>query len=88
MTQPSTKSINLAKALREDLAGDNLPRSFAKLYSQYTKLRAGQEGISGWHTKEAVDRLQDAMRLLECAFACCGCVSTSWLSSTFKRLIK
>src|SRR5258708_2088388 len=68
MTQPSSKTIDFAKALREELAGSNLPRSFAKLYSHYTRLRAGQEGLASWRAKEAADRLQDAIRLLECAF--------------------
>ena len=68
MTQPSNKSIELAKALREELAGTNLPRSFAKLYSHYTRLRAGQAGLMNWRDKEAGDRLQDAIRLLESAF--------------------
>ncbi len=81
MTQPGSKTIDVAKALREELAGSNLPRSFAKLYSQYTRLRAGQAGLSSWHAKEATDRLHDAMRLLEGAFIERDAEISSWSDS-------
>src|SRR6266849_6507524 len=81
MTQPSIKSIELARTLREELAGANLPRPFAKLYSLYTRLRAGQAGLSSWHAKESVDRLQDAIRLLDGAFIERDAEISSWSDS-------
>lgn len=68
MTYPSTETLSLAALLRENLAGSNLPPQIAKLYSQYTKLREGQKGLTRWGQEETTDRLTDAVRLLEAAF--------------------
>jgi replicative superfamily II helicase len=68
MVQPSEKTLNLAKKLKKELASPSLSPSFAKLYSQHTRLREGQLGLSGWQKDEAAHRLNDAMRLIEVAF--------------------
>src|SRR6266567_8079951 len=68
MAQPTSEIVKLAEKLRENLAGTNLPRSFARLYSHHTRLRAGQTGLPSWQGEEATDRLNDAIRLLEVAF--------------------
>ncbi|GLV59863.1 helicase [Dictyobacter sp. S3.2.2.5] len=68
MTLSADDIIELARKLRESFAGTNLPPSFAKLYSQYTRLRANQPGLSSWQREEATERLNDAISLLEAAF--------------------
>lgn len=69
MAQPSKETLTLAKKLREDLAGTTIPKSLAKLYSQHTRLGAGRLGLANWSEKETTDCLDDALRLLEAAFA-------------------
>lgn len=68
MTQPSVETANLASALINNLAGSSLPPSFAKLYSHHTRLRENQPGLSSWSQNEALDRLNDVVRLVEAAF--------------------
>jgi hypothetical protein len=68
MVQPSLETTNLASALINDLAGSSLPPSFAKLYSHHTRLRENQPGLSSWSQDEALDRLNDMVRLVEAAF--------------------
>ncbi len=68
MTKPSTESIELAENIRKDLAGADLPRSYAILYSQYTRLSANRPSLSRWQESDALDCLNDAMRLLDAAF--------------------
>ena len=68
MVQPSEETLNLAQKLKKELANSSLSQSFAKLYSQHTRLREGQLGLSGWQKDEETHRLNDAMRLIEVAF--------------------
>lgn len=68
MAQTSKDVLGLAAQLRETHAGNNLTPAFAKLYSQYTRLKEGQPGLSGWRENEEIVRLNDAIRLLEIAF--------------------
>lgn len=56
----------LAKEIRESLAERGLPPSFAKLYSQHTRLGTGQSGLQNWRSDETLLRLHDAMRLTAC----------------------
>jgi len=69
MIQPSKETLNLASKLREDLAGTKFPKSLAKLYSQHTLLEAGSLGLVSWTETETAVCLDDALRLLETAFA-------------------
>src|SRR5579872_6129856 len=64
-SQPSRETLNLVRQLRRSLASSNLPRHFAKLYSQYTLVRAGGKGLQSWREADTLDRLNEAMRLLE-----------------------
>jgi hypothetical protein len=68
MTLSSSDTLALATRLREELAGSSLPPSFAKLYSQHTRLQANASGLGGWRADEASQRLQDVQRLIEAAF--------------------
>jgi len=68
MTLSTDDIVQLAQELRKNLAGTNLSRPVAKLYSHYTRLRSGKAGLPSWQVSESVDRLNDAMRLLEAAF--------------------
>jgi len=68
MAQNSSETVTLASALIDSLASQSLTPCFAKLYSQYTRLREHQPGISGWTSDEAEGRLNDVMRLIEAAF--------------------
>src|SRR5260221_1029529 len=69
MAQPSRETLNLAGKLRESLAGATIPKTLAKLYSQHTLLGAGQSGLVNWLETETSECLNDALRLLEAAFA-------------------
>lgn len=60
-------NLNLAKKLREGMAESGLPRLFAKLYSQHSRLQAGMPGLAGWGQGEAEQRLTDAARLIQAA---------------------
>ncbi len=59
--------LGLARALSERMAGGALTPAFAKLYSQHTRLDAGQPGLRQWRTSEAANRLDDAVRLVDAA---------------------
>lgn len=68
-TQPSSETLDLAGKLRENLAGATISKSLARLYSEHTLLGAGGSGLVSWSSTETTDRLDDALRLLEAAFA-------------------
>ncbi|MGV0105069.1 Helicase ATP-binding domain-containing protein [Nostoc sp. DSM 114160] len=78
MTQPSNEVIALATELQNSLAGSKLTPAIAKLYSQHTRLRAGEKGLTGWREDEAGERLNDAMRLIEAAFIQRETGDTNW----------
>lgn len=67
ITQPSSETLQLARGIRQRLAGSNLPRSLARLYSHSTLLLARQTGLPSWQQNETSERLHDAMLLLEAA---------------------
>lgn len=81
MTQLSNQTLELARKLRENLAGTNLPRTFAKLYSQHTRLSEKQSGLQSWQEEEMIECLNDAIRLLEAAFIERGSGNESWRDS-------
>src|SRR6266536_727128 len=81
MTLSTDDIVKLARDLRENFAGSNLPRPLAKLYSQYTRLRAGQSGLPSWQGEETTDRLNDAVGLLEAAFIEKEVENISWRDS-------
>src|SRR5437870_1759253 len=81
MTLPKSEIEQLAQELRKSLAGTNLPRPLAKLYSHYTRLRTGQAGLPSWQAEETTERLNDAMRLLEAAFVEKDAGADSWQES-------
>lgn len=56
----------LAREVRESLAERGLPPSFAKLYSQHTRLSTNQPSLQNWRENESWLRLHDAMRLTAC----------------------
>ena len=58
---------NLADRVQEELVGRGMPPRVAKLYSQHTRLRANQPGLSGWRHDEAAARLDDAVQLIHVA---------------------
>lgn len=68
MKLSASEIVASAKELRESFAGANLPRPFAKLYSQYTQLSFGLSGLQSWQADETSDRLNDAVGLLNAAF--------------------
>ena len=59
------KTIEILRSIRSELASDALPPSFAKLYSQYTRLRMNQPGLKGWRDKEFSERLTDVVALID-----------------------
>ncbi len=56
---------DLARTVSNRLAGGALTPACAKLYSQHTRLDAGQPGLRSWRASEAEVRLQEAVRLIE-----------------------
>ncbi|WP_042356716.1 DEAD/DEAH box helicase [Bacillus rubiinfantis] len=59
------KTIEYLKSIRSELASAVLPPSFAKLYSQYTRLSMKQPGLKGWRDNEFSNRLADAITLID-----------------------
>lgn len=55
----------IARNIIGQLAGERLPPAFAKLYSQHTRLGSGQPGLGMWGENEALDRFNDALRLID-----------------------
>lgn len=68
MAFPSQETLNLARILISSQAGGDLPPNFARLYSQHTRLRERQRGLSSWHSGESQERLNDAVRLIGASF--------------------
>ena len=62
MALSNDEIVALAKRLRESFAGANLPRPLAKLYSQYTHIRANQPGLVSLATEETAERTQRCHR--------------------------
>lgn len=60
--------LELVRHEQEHLAGDQLPPTIAKLYSQHTRLRGNQPGLPSWSNEESLSRLNDAIHLIEAAF--------------------
>lgn len=60
----SPRAHELAKAAADRLATDQMSPQVARLYSQHTKLRNRQVGLSSWSDDEANRRLQDAVELV------------------------
>lgn len=67
MASPTEEVAELAAVIRETQAGANLPPAVAKLYSQHTRVREQQQGLTSWSEGEADERFKDAVRLLEVA---------------------
>lgn len=73
--------IRLARNISENLAGNSFPKSFAKLYSQYTRLRANQESLASWQLADTYSGLNEAIKLLEAAFIQKEIGDDSWHAS-------
>lgn len=63
------KTFEYLQAVRSELASEALPPSFAKLYSQYTRMKMNQPSLKGWRVDEFSDRLADAVTLLDAGLA-------------------
>ncbi len=61
----SNQTLEPLRILRAELAADALPPLFAKLYSQYTRLKMNQPGLKGWRVDEFSERLADAVALID-----------------------
>lgn len=57
--------IQRAGELGNKLAGSRLSVEIARLYSQQTRIRAGQLGLRSWRDDEALKRIKDAELLTE-----------------------
>jgi hypothetical protein len=78
MAKQSTELIELARSLSERLAGGGLTPACAKLYSQHTRLEAGQPGLDKWGPGEAGVRLEEAFRLVEAGLVQRAAGDPSW----------
>jgi len=67
MSQPSEATLELASLYRQRLAGSDLTRSAARLYSHHVRLREAQPGLVTWREGEALERLDEAVHLIEAA---------------------
>lgn len=68
MAQQKDELLDLARSVSRRLASGALTPACAKLYSQHTRLDAGQPGLRLWRAREADDRLDEAVRLIDAAF--------------------
>lgn len=78
MADPSNEILDLARSVSQRLAGGALTPASAKLYSQHTRLDAGQPGLKQWRSNEAASRLEDAVRLVEAAFVRRAAGDSQW----------
>jgi hypothetical protein len=76
--------LGIARALSERMAGAALTPAFAKLYSQHTRLDAGQPGLRQWRTSEAASRLEDAVRLVDAALYQRGAGEEKWFEAMLR----
>jgi DEAD/DEAH box helicase len=76
--------LGLARALSAEMAGAALTPSFAKLYSQHTRLNAGQPGLGQWRTNEAASRFEDAVRLVDAALYQRGAGEALWFEAMLR----
>lgn len=60
--------IKLAKTYMGKRSGAKLPREYARLYSQFSRLSMNQDGLATWKDIEATSTLDDAFRLIELGF--------------------
>ncbi|MFL5483812.1 MAG: DEAD/DEAH box helicase [Gemmatimonadaceae bacterium] len=60
-------AIGYAAAFSQSHAGFSLLPAQAKLYSHFTRIRAGRPGLSSWTTADTEQRLSEALRLLQAA---------------------
>ncbi len=63
--EENKETLKPLQILRVGLASDALTPLFAKLYSQYTRLRMNQPGLKGWTVDEFSERLADAVALID-----------------------
>jgi hypothetical protein len=78
MAETNDKVLELARSVSERLAGSALTPACAKLYSQHTRLDAGQPGLKSWRASDAPSRLEEAVRLVEAAFILRGAGEVNW----------
>lgn len=69
MTSESEENAPEFRDYLEKHANDKWPRNLARLYSNYTRLDAGQPGLRSWIPDETRLRLNDAFRLVVAASA-------------------
>jgi hypothetical protein len=81
VAEDSQDILALAKLTHRRLASGALTPACAKLYSQHTRLDAGQESLQHWRTDEAAARLDDAVQLLDAAFTQRDAGDSSWNES-------
>lgn len=65
MAEQRDELLDLARSVSKRLAGGSLTPACAKLYSQHTRLDAGQPGLRLWREREADARLDEAVRLID-----------------------
>lgn len=65
---PTQATLDLARDLRFDLAGEKLSPQQAKLYSQRVRLDMGREGLASFTLDGLNARLDEAMLLIEAAW--------------------
>ncbi len=65
---PATEStLQIARQVRMDLAGQALTQAQAKLYSQSLRLGMGREGLASFGPSDAASHFEQAVLLIECA---------------------
>ena len=76
--------LQKANDLSAKLAGTSMSRGHARLYSQQTRIRSGQSGLTSWKNSETIDRLSEAEMLIEIGFIKREAGDDSWRSD-FRR---
>jgi hypothetical protein len=84
MAEKKDDILELARATSNRLASGSLTPSCAKLYSQHTRLDAGQPGLRQWGRNEASVRLDEAVRLIDAGLLQRSAGDTNWADAVLR----
>ncbi len=84
MAKQNDEVLKLVLSVSKRLAGSALTPACAKLYSQHTRLEAGQPGLRNWRATEAASRLEDAVRLVDAALFQRSAGDANWFEAMLR----
>lgn len=84
MAERKDDTLDLARSVSKRFAGGSLTPACAKLYSQHTRLDAGQPGLRLWRKNEAEARLDEAVRLIDAGLLQREAGDTNWADAVLR----